>query len=668
VTAGRNRRVREPQRPRRQDAPPREAAAGVRWRAALLALAVVVTYANSLSGPFVLDDQASIVQNPQIRDLSRMGEVLMPRPDSPVAGRPLPSLAFALNYAIGGLDVHGYHVVNIALHLACVLLAFGVFRRTFELPPVAQRLGMRGVDLACAAALLWAVHPLNSEVVDYLTQRTESMMAACFLATLYAAARAAAAQQSARWARLAVVSCALGMACKESMAIAPMMVAVYDRIFLFDSWRAALARRKWLYGGLAATWLVLAALMAPAPRQGAAGFSSGVSPWTYLLNQAVVITDYLRLSIWPHDLVAFYGWPGPLTLGDVLPYAAFITILLAITVVALARAPLLGFLGAWFFITLAPASSVVPIATEVGAERRMYLPLLALAVLAVVGADFVWRRARRYLRTGHAAAEAAALQPPGSIRSAGLLAAIPIVILIAVSGALASATIVRNGEYASALALTRTVVERRPTGVAHHMFGEQLMAAGQHEEAVRQLTEAVAKGNSRAGYQLGVALFNQGKLAEATARLEAFVSTYQLPSRLVPRWLEPPLVEVVQARLAIGQASAAGGQWRKAAEQAQWVLKVLANHVGARQLLADALFGEQRWEEAGAQYREYLQARPADGRALINLGVTQVAAGRLDEAIATFARAVEADPGNARAKQLLSMAREDRARLMTEKP
>ena len=467
---------------------------------------------------------------------------------------------------------------------------------------------------------------------------------------------------------MAVVSCALGMACKESMATAPMMVALYDRIFVFDSWRAAIARRKWMYIGLAATWLVLAVLMASAPRQGAAGFSSGVSAWTYLLNQAVVITEYLRLSIWPRALVAFYGWPVPLTLGDVVPYAVFIAILLAVAVGALARAPTLGFLGAWFFVTLAPASSVVPIATEVGAERRMYLPLLALAVLAVVGADFAWRRARRHLHPRHAAAEAAAPPPPGSIGSAGLPAAIPIVLLLAVSGALASGTIVRNREYGSALALTRTVVERRPTGVAHHMFGEQLLAAGREEDAVRQLTEAVAKGNSRAGYQLGVTLFNQGKLPEATERLEAFVRTYQLPYRLVPRWLEPPLVEVVQARLAIGQALAAGGQWRRAAEQAQGVLHLVANHVGARLLLADALFGEQRWEEAGAQYREYLQARPGDGRALINLGVTQVATGKLDEAIATFARAVEADPGNARAKQLLSMAREDRARLTTEKP
>ena len=85
-------------------------------------IAVVLTYANSLAGAFVLDDEAAIVQNRGITDLSRLGDVLVPAPDSPIAGRPLSSLSFALNYAAGGLDVFGYHVVNIALHTLSALL------------------------------------------------------------------------------------------------------------------------------------------------------------------------------------------------------------------------------------------------------------------------------------------------------------------------------------------------------------------------------------------------------------------------------------------------------------------------------------------------------------------------------------------------------------------
>src|SRR5688500_18618123 len=123
-----------------------------RWLGAILLAAVLATYANALPAPFVLDDQASVVQNPQIRELS-LDDVLRPAVDSPVAGRPLVNLSFALNYALGGLDPRGYRLLNLALHAACALLVFAVVRRT-----VNDNVGL-------AVALLWAVHPLNSEVV-----------------------------------------------------------------------------------------------------------------------------------------------------------------------------------------------------------------------------------------------------------------------------------------------------------------------------------------------------------------------------------------------------------------------------------------------------------------------------------------------------------------------
>ena len=493
-------------------------AAGIGWRAAVIALAVILTYANSLHGPFVLDDNAAIVQNEQIRELSRPVAVLLPESDSPVAGRPLVNLSFALNYAAGGTDVLGYHIVNVTLHMVCALLAFGLIRRTLELPRLQRNFDGSAINLAFATALLWAVHPLNSEVVDYLTQRSESMMAALYISTLYAANRALTGSRKHTWQSLAVVSCALGMLCKESMATAPVMVALYDRVFAFNSWRHAGRHRLWLYVGLAATWLIPIAIVLIGARSAVAGFSSGVSSWTYLLNQAVVITHYLRLSFWPRGLVVFYGWPAQLTFGDVAPYGILILTLIVVTIAALARMPALGFLGAWFFLTLAPASSLVPVATEVGAERRMYLPLLALITVTVIGTYAIWKR-----WTGG--------------RTLGLAA---LGVLISVAGVLAATTVVRNREYASPLSLAQTVVDRRPTAVAYHILGEQLMLDGRDAEAAVPLSEAVARGDSRAGYPLAVALFNERKLSEAVQRLDEFVRTSALPYKLVPGWLVPP--------------------------------------------------------------------------------------------------------------------------------
>jgi protein O-mannosyl-transferase len=379
---------------------PSAASAGLWWRAGLLALAGLLTYWNSFSGPFVLDDVGSIVENRHIREWWRLGGLLMPERELPVAGRPLVNVSFAINYALGGLDVRGYHAWNVAVHIGCALLVFGIVRRTLRLGSLDAWLGGRSLDLAFAIALLWALHPLNTEAVDYVTQRTETMMGLFYLLTMYASVRAARSASWKGWPIVAVASCVAGMACKESMVTAPAMLVLYDRVFIFKSMKDAIRARWRLYGGLAASWVVLALLLVSGPRIHSAGFSAGVSPWTYLLNQTVMMVRYLRLAVWPNSLVVNYGWPLPLTLADVVPQALMVVALLGATIAALIRRPPLGFLGASFFITLAPTSSVVPIATEVGAERRMYLPLIPLVVLAVVGGVYVWdlverRRSKR---------------------------------------------------------------------------------------------------------------------------------------------------------------------------------------------------------------------------------------------------------------------------------
>lgn len=614
---------------------------------------MVLTYANSLSGPFILDDEATIVQNPGIDDLSQLREVLLPAPDTPVAGRPLASLSFAVNYAAGGLNVRGYHVVNIALHLACALLLWAIVRRTLARRHTRGASALDATTVAFAAALLWAVHPLNSEVVDYLSQRTESLMAGCYLLALYAAIRAAGdddtgARQTG-WTFVAVTACAAGALSKESIVTAPVMIAVYDRVFLFDSWRQAFHRRRLLYGGLLCSWAIVGLLVASAPRAAVAGFSSGVSPWTYLLNQAQVVTEYLRLTVWPDSLVAFYGWPRPLTLADVALPAAFLVGLIALTAMLLWWRPAMGFLPLWFFVTLAPASSIVPVATEVGAERRMYLPLAALAVIGVLLVHGAWQRVSR---------RADATAVPSAAR-----AWIPAGVLMLIAVALAAVTMDRNREYASALSLVQTIVDRRPTAVAHHMLGDRLIAAGREDDAVPRLRRAVAEGNSRASYQLGQLLAKRGEHGAAIAQLEAFVRTYRPAQPLVPRWLEAPLAEVVPARFLLAREYGLQQDWARAAEHARAVLDLVPGHSGARGLLGDAMFARQQWREAANYYREYLARQPRDVNALINYGVAQVGLNDLDAGIEAFARAAALDPRSERAMRMLNMAQDDRARL-----
>jgi protein O-mannosyl-transferase len=612
---------------------------GVWWRLGLLAAAGLLAYSNSLSGSFILDDVTAIVENQDIRDWSRLSSMLMPERELPVAGRPLVNVSLAINYALGGLDVRGYHVWNVAVHLGCALLVFAVVRRTLLANRVDRELRERSLDLAFAVALLWTLHPLNTEAVNYVTQRTESMMGLFYLLTFYASIRAAVTSRSGAeahvgwrgWPFVAVLACASGMACKETMVTAPVLVALYDRVFVFDSIKAAVKERWRLYAGLAATWLVLALLLSSGPRIHSAGFTSGVSSWTYLMNQTVMIVRYLRLAVWPTSLVVNYGWPVPLTLGDVLPQALFVMTLLVGTVAALVRRPPLGFLGAAFFITLAPTSSLVPIATEVGAERRMYLPLIPIVILLVVGGVRLWTSLSDRV--------------PGL---SGLMheRASSWLLLVAVAIPLTMGTMARNREYGSSLLMAQTVVDRYPTSHGHHELAVQLINAGRHEDALAYLRLAVT-GAPRAHFTLGAELFEQGRTEEAISELQVFLEK------------QPLLLEAISARELLGRAFAKQERWPEAVEQYRQVLRM---NPSAEQLiethlvLANALYALKSYEDAISHYRQYLQARPDHVGALSRLGIALMATGQLPNAISAFQRAAEINPQDGAVQQNLANA------------
>jgi hypothetical protein len=341
------------------------------------------------------------------------------------------------------------------------------------------------------------------------------------------------------------------MASKESMVTAPLMILLFDWTFVFESFASAWRARWRLYVALAGTWVLLAALMWQGPRSRSTGFSTGVTPWTYLLNQAQLVVHYLRLTFWPSGLVILYGNPRALTIGDVWPQALVIVALLAAVVAVFVWRPKIGFLGVWFFITLAPTSSFVPIATEVGAERRMYLPLAAIVVLVVVGAALLWERSRQNVRlkadaTSSTAGSRSVRLPlddaPG--RQPDGTSIVGFALFAVVTAALATGTVWRNREYSSAVSLARTVVSRWPTARAQHWLGAELMAAGAHDEGMTNLRQAL-DGDPRVHYTLGMALFKDGQLPEAIEHLRAFVVA------------EPLRIEVPVAHETLGRGEAA---------------------------------------------------------------------------------------------------------------
>ena len=593
--------------------PPPTTTRRTRGLAALLIAAGLIVYGNSLWGVFIFDDQNSILGNPQIRRLWPLWNAFSAPANTPVAGRPIVALSLAINYAIGGMDVRGYHAWNVGVHILCALVLFGIIRRTLGRSPLRERLGSASDGIAAACALIWLVHPLQTEAVNYVTQRTESTMALFYLFTLYAAIRALDAGRPVWWHGVSVLSCALGMASKEVMVTAPLMVLLYDAAFRSGSFRPIFEKRWPLYLGLAATWTILLALTWSGPRARTVGFSGGASAWDYALNQSVMVTHYLRLAVWPKALVLDYGTPQPTSVLQVWPYLVVVALIAAATAMALVYRPAVGFLGAWFCLILAPTSSVIPIATEVGAERRMYLPLAAVVVLIVSG-GWIWLRRRSR--------------------------AVPALLLVGVAGSLGVISARRNTDYRSDEVLWRTVVERRPHWRAHTNLGEALQRAGRRSEAIQQHREALRLNPEapEALYNLALDLERNGELDEAIIRSKDYI-------RLRP--------DDALAHNQLGIALAKHGRLEEAIAEYRESLRLDPELAEAIRNLGTSLLQQEQVVEAAEHFERFLAAHPDNADVHNSLGVALALQNKLDQAALHYTRAVQIDPEHADARMNL---------------
>jgi len=489
------------------------------WLGALaLAAAVALAYTNSFAVPFVFDDTDSILKNNSLHDWRT---VLFPPSagGETVGGRPLLNISLALNYAISGTNVWSYHLFNLLIHLAAGLALFGLVRRALA----GKAAGWSGRDAfwcALAAAAIWLLHPLQTESVTYIVQRAESLMAMWYLLTLYCFSRIADLPTPARhdlplasinpksairnpqslWLAASVLSCALGMATKEVMVSAPVLVLLYDRAFVAGSFRETFRARWKFYAVLASTWLVLAAcLLASGSRGGTVGAGSPVAWWVGAITQCKAILVYLKLVFWPSPLVFDYGMFFIMSPLPVLPHIIAVTLLAASTLYAIFRWPRAGIFGALFFAVLAPTSSVIPVLTQTMAEHRMYLPLAALVVPVVAACHWFARR-----------------RSPAMLAAAGVAAC-------AVALTLGVLTYRRNQVYQNELSLWTDTAQKAPQNWrAQSTAGIHLIDAKRHAEGIARCLEAARLNPdyAPAWCYAGAGLLRTGRFAEAVPCLE----------------------------------------------------------------------------------------------------------------------------------------------------
>lgn len=577
-------------------------------------------YTNSLHGPFVFDDLPSIRESPNVRGLTPLSESLTAPAGTGASGRPLVALSLALNYAIGQLEVFGYHLFNVAVHALAALALFGVVRRTLE----ATKLAARAFPLALATALLWVVHPLHTDALNHVVYRNEAMGALFYVLTLYGAVRGFRAEKAAPWYALSVLACALAMASKEAAVSAPLAVLALDRTLFSGGFLDSLKRRQGLYAGLATTWVVLALSILSGDRGTSAGFEQEVvSSAEYLRTQAVAIVQYLRLSLWPDQLLFdYYNWPTITSWGEVWLRTLALIALLAVSLWAFIRRRAVGFLGLFCFAVLAPSSSFIPLTGEMIAEHRIYLPLAALVLLLVLGVDALLRRTgggRQALASGGA-------------------------LVLLAGGALAWRTVTRNEDYRSTEALWGTVLERYPDHARAHQMLSQYYVYEQDWEAALPHCEAAMEFDSRLSsveFNLGTTLMNLGRYQEALPYLQHAVK-------------EEPGKAITYAQL---------GLCLKYLERPEQALQALRRAAGLDpddaviwHNLANFLIDRGAYGEAAKAAKKAIEADPNYVAGHHDLGAALLNAGRAEESIPHFVKAVELDPGVARRHRNLALA------------
>jgi len=361
------------------------------WLITLLLLLAILPYANTLQNGFVYDDNNEVLTNPFIRSFSRVGDIFSTRILAHLGARgatnyyrPISIFGFLVCYKLFGLLPYGFHLANLMLHALIVCVLFGLTRRLFH-----------DQWLAFAAAAIFALHPIHTESVAWVSGVTDLDLSVFYLATFWFFL-ASAQPEGARseWAQLGMAgSFILALLSKEQAVTLPLTAMIFEHFYRGDraitTWRQKVSR----YGSL---WLlVLVYVLFRIRFFGAFApvlLTPHVSWYEAILSAPPLVFKYLWKMIWPIHLIAFYPFHKSVKLLDPQVSAGVAALVLCAVafVVLWKRHHRISFGFIWFFINIAPVLNSRWLGPNVFAERYLYLPSVGLCWVAAAWIRDIW--------------------------------------------------------------------------------------------------------------------------------------------------------------------------------------------------------------------------------------------------------------------------------------
>lgn len=505
----------------------------------------ILAYSNTFDSPFVFDDPPNISENSVIKDIGNFTSSSKGYEHNP--RRFIGYLTFALNYHFGGLDVTGYHIVNLIIHIANAILVYFLVLLTFRTPVITQFSANTTMPIniiALFSSLLFVSHPIQTQAVTYIVQRFASLATLFYIfsVVMYIKARLAGSQ-SGRIAgySLSLISAIYAMMTKEISFTLPLIIVLYEFIFFKSTHR----KRLLFLLPVVLTIIIiplsiigtdkpLGEILSDLSEQTRADAS--ISRWDYLMTQFRVITTYIRLIFLPVNQHLDYYYPiyhslftpvvlfsflfimSIVALGVYLLYRSRLSInrqSFATNLIPYAYYRLIAFGIFWFFITLSVESSIIPI-SDVTFEHRVYLPSIGM-FLAVSSAIFYF-----------------SLIKMNSVRSQLSLNPVLLISLGILVIVFSAATYKRNIIWQDEISLWRDVVIKSPDNArGHNNLGVAYWSKSGIDKAIEYYETAIRlKPNyADAHSNLGIAYQDKGLPDKA-------IDYYQIAIRLKPDYAE----------------------------------------------------------------------------------------------------------------------------------
>ena len=352
----------------------------------------IAIYSNSLFASFQFDDELNIWKNPVIINFSGIKPLFLFWPT-----RFITYLTVAFNYNIGKLDVFGYHLFNILVHIGASLLVWQLLRLTFETFAMKDKeISKHSGIISILGGLIFLTHPLQTQAVTYIIQRATSLAAFFYLAslTLYVKSRLTEKRHSRTYYFLSLACAVLAMFSKEMAVTLPFAILLYEHCFLKQE-KPPGARRisPFFFISLvipltmfithSVDFIHMRKITEPIPN---------IPPWNYLITQFKVLVIYLRLLFIPLNQNLDYNYPIVLTIfqAPVLLSLLLLTLIIFFAFKIYKKYRLVSFGIFLWFLTLIPESSLLPI-RDVIFEHRLYLPMSGFSIFLVFSVFYFFK-------------------------------------------------------------------------------------------------------------------------------------------------------------------------------------------------------------------------------------------------------------------------------------